>query len=215
MNEIRATAERSPEEIARRNRLFEDPFALFDNDVWVSMLKNHPCIQEVQTHFQPIKNVDSNERKYIQHGDIMERAYRAGLELDTPNLRDEFGYETMSGIDRSFSFTTDQNTGVSTILWVFRFAEEGLDGETATRQNDEVVDLSELDDPALNALIEERVFVKLLLMVHPDDVEIVRDQYVRRIKPDDNASGTIKERLIKRSQTIDRVKVKFVLYFFV
>ena len=155
-----------------------DPFALFDNPLWISILKNHICIQAVQIGLQPYTNVEAASREYIKHKDVIELAYMAGLEMDTPNLRDEFGFENIErDIDRSFTFNETDNT----ILWVFRFAEEGVDREQAAKQTEDMIDLTTLGEAELQATVEERVFVKLLLKVHPSDADKVRKEYSTKV----------------------------------
>ena len=190
-----------------------DPFALFDNPLWISILKNHICIQAVQIGLQPYTNVEAASREYIKHKDVIELAYMAGLEMDTPNLRDEFGFENIErDIDRSFTFNETDNT----ILWVFRFAEEGVDREQAAKQTEEMIDLTTLGEAELQATVEERVFVKLLLKVHPSDADKVRKEYSTKVQAEElSVNVTIKERLFKRSQAIGDVRVKIVMYFFV
>lgn len=192
----------------------EDPLALFGDSALRYVLMNHIYIREVLIHLLPEANVPMVKREYVRYQFMFSLLSRAGLVLDVPSFEDKLGFDTSDVDDVSFTF----NESINCIVLSFRFIEDvkaAMSSSSETPKQEETLSLKDATEEELTALIEDRIYTKVVVVVHKDDAPIVSRHIKTRIFKDDSKVNTLKERRRKRDEALKNCRVIFGFFFFV
>lgn len=165
------------------------------------LIQNHVYIVETLVYLMPYALVDPSKRTYMTLTRLWHYFGQAGLIADTPSL------ETLPvDVDNSFQFTN--NTTVPSIIATYRYSEDWT--PRTDDAEEELIDVDKLGDAELTALIEERIYCRVTLHVHSEDVNIIVDALRKHQISDGSNATMVKNTWTARNQAIKQARIQFV-----
>lgn len=195
----------------------QDPLAIFlKNEGFCILIQNHIYIVEVMIHLKPLQDVILDNRRFYTYESMFEELSKSGMIMDAPSLENSLGFDVTDIDDTSFQYSHEEGT----IVISFRFVDE-VKGETAALMSasnimrpEERISLTKITDAELTALIEDRIYVKVVLLVHNDDKMELNKILKDKIKFDGSHVKELKKQRVLRDTLIKNIRVVFGFFFF-
>lgn len=233
------------ERIHSENLFFDPLKAICEPNTTVhTILKSHNYVRQVIIYFQRLLSIPIDQRPFLTYNTFMRDAMSAGLVLDVPNVDEKIQTNILTSNkpkvaieDESFVF--DENAGVLTLI--YRFSEEYSKNDnqnsdeqrtlsinkndtkdtdtglgTILRNDDQIVSFKDVTNEELDAIIEDFLFCKFILMIDQKDIKTIRDFVSNQnvYHKDSKTTKDMKEKVSNRDKSLAKIHVKLMTFFF-